>query len=231
MMRMQRFAGARVRHERGSAVWVAVGLAVLAATASIAMRPAAAQDSAVIYRCTDAKGAVTVQNGTPCAKGMKQQVRYVGAVPTAAPPPRAEAPPAAETPPLSDFELVMGPQTEPLPASAIPDAERKPPPALFQCSTWDEKTTLLEHGEPEPECVPLDTIGIGGNTGIGQGVACEMRRAECTPLAAEALCTAWKRHVGEAQFRAKFASADDAETRKLESDRRAQLFADSNCPR
>ncbi len=42
----------------------------------------------VIYRCTDAGGAVTMQN-KPCGPGMQQQVRKVGVLPTApAPAPR-----------------------------------------------------------------------------------------------------------------------------------------------
>ena len=56
----------------------------------------------IFYKCTDAKGAVSMQNGTPCAAGMKQEVRKVGEVKTVAAPaakPKTEESPAP--PPLS----------------------------------------------------------------------------------------------------------------------------------
>ena len=57
--------------------------------AFVAMTVAPAWAQTVIYRCTDAKGAVTMQNDKPCAPGMKQEIRNVGALPTApAPAPR-----------------------------------------------------------------------------------------------------------------------------------------------
>lgn len=204
---------------------VAAWLAVLGASALQAQ-------GTVIYRCTDAKGAVTMQNDVPCAKGMKQERRTIGELPSA-PPPSGQAAPAAATapPPAAAFELVVGPQIDALPASVIPQAERKPPPALFQCKTWDEDVYLSENGEPDPECVPLTTVGIGGNPNIGAGSACEMRRAECAPVDAEGLCPAWRRHVGEAEFRAKFAGAGEGDPRNAEYERLAQVLADSDCNR
>ncbi len=185
----------------------------------------------VIYRCTSAGGEVTMQNDVPCARGMKQELRTVGTLPSLPPPSRAAPPPMASTPPLGAFELVVGPQSAELPASAVPESEREPPPALFQCMTWDQDTYFSEDGEPEPECAPLTTVGIGGNPNIGAGAACEMRRSECTPVAGDALCAGWRRRVGEAEFRAKYANQDADDPRKLEYARVVQLLADSNCPR
>lgn len=203
-------------------------LTVLLAGLCASVLPAQAT---VIYRCTDAKGAVTMQNDVPCAKGMKQETRSIGALPSLPPPARVAPPSVASPPPLGAFELVVGPQSTQLPASSIPEAERKPPPALFECKTWDEDVYLSDIGEPEPECVALTVVGIGGNPNIGAGEACEMRRAECAPVAAEALCQAWVRRVSEAEFRAKFASAEDDDPRKAEFERMAQLLADSDCNR
>lgn len=200
---------------------------VLAATAS----PALYAQGSVIYRCTDASGALTVQNA-PCAKGMKQEMRTMGALPSLPPPSGNIAAPVSNAPPAgAAFELVVGPHVDALPASTIPEAERKPPPALFQCQTWDEDVYLSEHGDPEPECAPLTTVGIGGNANMGAGAACEMRRTECTAIAAEGLCPAWRRRVGEAEFRWKFARAEDGDPRKVEYQRVAQALADSNCNR
>jgi hypothetical protein len=201
----------------------------LCAVAAAALAPASAQT--VIYRCTDANGAVTMQNDKPCASGMRQEVRRVGTLPTAPPPARkAEAPAApAGPPPGARFELVRGPVTDPLPASDVPEAERKPPPPLFQCETWDKDRYLSDDGDPEPRCVPLQMVGIDGSAALAGGEACEMKQDACTALTDAALCQAWRRRVDEAQFRLKFAPDAQRDARKAEYERHAQVLADSNC--
>lgn len=210
-----------------TAAFIVVVFASCAGTAALV--PAAAQQT-VIYRCTDAKGAVTMQNDKPCAPGMRQDVRNVGALPTAPAPARKAEAPAAPVgpPPGARFELVRGPVSEALPPSSVPEAERKPPPPLFQCETWDRDSYLGENAEPEPRCVPLQTVGIDGSPLAG-GEACEMKRDSCTALSDVALCQAWRRRVDEAQFRMKFAPDGERDARKADYDRYAQALADSNC--
>ena len=200
------------------------------ATGIAAFAPASAQQT-VIYRCTDAKGAVTMQNDKPCAPGTRQEVRNVGALPTAPAPARKAEAPAAPIgpPPGARFELVRGPAGEALPASNVPEAERRPPPPLFQCETWDKDSYLSENAEPEPRCVPLQTVGINGNPLLAGGEACEMKRDSCTALTDVALCRAWRRRVDEAQFRMKFAADDERGARKAEYDTYAKALADSSC--
>ena len=188
----------------------------------------------VIYRCTDAGGAVTMQNDKPCSPGMKQEVRNVGTLPTAPAPARKARPDDAAPagpPPGAHFELVRGPVTEPLPASTVAGSERKPPPALFQCETWDKDTYLSDNGDPEPHCVPLQTVGIDGSSALAGGEACEMKQDTCTALSDAALCKAWRRRVDEAQFRLRYAPDTERPARQSDYDRYAQAFADSNCPR
>lgn len=198
----------------------------------VAIAPAVAQQT-VIYRCTDAKGAVTMQNDTPCAPGQKQEVRNIGVLPTAAAPVRKAEARAAPVgpPPGAHFELVRGPVTDPLPASSVPAAERKPPPGLFDCETWDKDRYLSEDGEPAPRCVPLRTVGIDGSAAMAGGEACEMKQDRCTALAGPALCQAWQRRVDEARFRVKFAPAGERDARTAEAARLAQALADSDCAR
>ena len=200
------------------------------ATGIAAFAPASAQQT-VIYRCTDAKGAVTMQNDKPCAPGTRQEVRNVGALPTAPAPARKAEAPAAPIgpPPGARFELVRGPVSEALPASSVPEDERKPPPPLFQCETWDKDSYLSENAEPEPRCVPLQTVGINGNPLLAGGEACEMKRDSCTALTDVALCRAWQRRVDAAQFRMKFAPDDERGARKAEYDTYAKALADSSC--
>ena len=60
----------------------------------------AAHGQVVIYRCTDASGALTIQNNTPCPKGSTQQRRVVEAAPVGSLPP-VFAPPARSTAPAT----------------------------------------------------------------------------------------------------------------------------------
>ena len=55
------------------------------------------------------------------------------------------------------FELVRGPATDELPASEIPLADRKPPPPLFECKTWEAEAYLSETDTPKEHCVSLNT--------------------------------------------------------------------------
>lgn len=201
------------------------------ALAACALLPFGSHAQTVIYRCTDANGAVTMQNDKPCGPGMQQQIRTVGALPTApAPVRRAETPPApVGPPPGSRFELVRGPVTEALPASTVADSERKPPAPLYQCETWEKTQYLSDIAEPAPRCVPLRTIGLDGTAAMAGGEACEMKQDRCTALSGEALCKAWRRRVDEAQFRLKFAAEGERATRQSEYAQLAQALADSHC--
>ena len=184
-----------------------------------------------IYRCTDAKGAVTMQNDVPCGPGMKQEIRKIGEVPTAAPPPKratVEAPHSLP-PPGARFELVRGPVSEQLPEATLPVAERKPPPPLFECKTWESEVYLSDTAEPEARCAPLNTTGLDGNPSFGAGAACEVKRDTCAALEGEALCTAWSRRVDEARFRMTYAAPSEKTARKAEYDKRLADYVDSSC--
>jgi len=185
-----------------------------------------------IYRCTDAKGAVTMQNDAPCGPGMKQEVRTVGELPTApAPAPRAAAAPALPSGPPAGahFELVRGPADADLPASALPKEERKAPPALFQCRTWDADTYLSETDTPQSRCVAMNTVGLDGTAAMGAGEACEMKHDTCAALEGPALCQAWQRRIDEAKFRMTFATGADKATRTAEYERVRNTYIDSTC--
>ena len=215
---------------RSASVLLAAACLAIAMPGAIA--PAAAQT--VIYRCTDAQGAVTMQNDKLCAPGMQQEIRNVGALPTSPPPARAADAPAAPMgpPPGAHFELVRGPVDEPLPASSVPEAERKPPPELFECVAWDQRDRYLsDTGTPEPQCVALETVGIDGSPALASGEACEMKQDSCSALAGEPLCRAWRRRVDEAQFRMRFAADAERDARKAEYERYAHALADSDCAR
>ena len=97
---------------------------------------AACAQSVVIYRCTDASGALTIQNGTPCPKGSRQQVQTIEAPMVI---PRYEAPPAIVT---------SVPEPQPEPAREQPQA---PSPRDSGSNTPTESTrTVLIASAADP---------------------------------------------------------------------------------
>src|SRR5690606_30567858 len=125
----------------------------------------------VIYRCTDASGALTVQNDEPCPKGSRQE-RTVVQPPPAMPTyvPRAPEPTPAPVPPRADAVAAgaaEAPPAQPRPASprpaAIADADRLPPPPIYRCNTPDNDSYISEAAEPGPRCVRLQTVGHDGD--------------------------------------------------------------------
>ncbi|MFA8630594.1 DUF4124 domain-containing protein, partial [Xanthomonas campestris pv. campestris] len=110
--------------------WV---MLVLASTAS-------AQEVA-IYRCTDAQGALTVQN-MPCPKGVQQQKKLMTA-PAAMPLPSSAAAPVSARPAPARAATQAPPVAAPAPQApaAVPTATTAtsslPPPPLFECTAHD----------------------------------------------------------------------------------------------
>ncbi|MFZ5635386.1 MAG: DUF4124 domain-containing protein [Pseudomonadota bacterium] len=189
--------------------------------------PAGAQHEMTIYRCVDPSGAVTLQNDVPCPKGSQQTVRRVGALPAL---PTLPASTAATKPAEPPPAKPASPPKPPVEAPAVPPAPivRSPPPALFQCRTWDERDYLGDTAEPPATCVPLPTVGIDGSSTLAAGSACEMRQDACVAVAAEQLCAAWKKRVDEAEFRWKFGGARN-DARKAEYERVARIYRESTC--
>lgn len=193
-----------------------------------ALPPAAApaqHRQVVIYRCTDASGHLTVQNDIACPKGTHQRKQVVDV-----PPPMPTYQPREERMPVVVAEEKAQAQAaieSALPAP-VPAAERKPPPPLFQCSTWDQETYLTEDETPQQHCAPLQVVGLDG-TPQAAAQACQAVTDQCQPVADDALCQTWQRRVGEAEFRWKFAGAADDDARHLEYEKLAATFANSTC--
>lgn len=177
--------------------------------------PALAQET-VFYKCTDAQGRVSMQNGTPCAPGLRQEVRRVGevkAIPAAPPKPAASAP---SPPQYGEFIQVGGPPTRRAPAAEA--AALPAPPPLYQCRTWDGATYYGEEANPPARCAPLQVVGIDGRPGQGLAAACEVRHDACTEVPADQLCAAWYRRLDEAEFRLRYADDDSRRARQAEFD-------------
>lgn len=200
-----------------------------------------AQDNDTIYRCTDATGHLTVQNGKPCAKGSKQTMQVVEA-PTVIP--GYKAPPAIVTqvpertrdvPDPASFEQVAGPPPverpeRPEPAS-IDAADRLPPPPIYRCETWENQSYLSEDLEPKPRCVRMQTTGLGGDPNNGSGEACEMKFDICGRVPDETACEGWKQRQREIESTWRFATADKRQPLQDEFARVTRILSDTTCGR
>ena len=200
---------------------------LLATFLGAAIAPASRAGNVVIYRCTDASGALTLQNA-PCPKGMKQEQRTLQGVNTvpmapansASPPTTAQTRPAAPTRPATQ---------EPAPAVPAADAPRLPPPVLFQCTTYDKDTYVTEDSEPASRCVALRTTGLDGNPQGGAGQACEVVRDTCARVADGALCDAWKKRRDETEVAWRFARRENVDRNRAEYERVARILSESDC--
>ena len=209
---------------------VAMVLGLLLSASALLAPARAPAAGVVIYRCTDAFGALTVQNDVPCPKGSKQKKQVIQAPP---PMPAYRAP--VRMAPVPASPLVPAPatdvaSTEPN-ASTIADADRLPPPALFQCNTYDNDSYLSENPTPPPRCVRLQTTDMAGTADNNVGVACQMVTDQCQRIADGGACTAWKQRLRELEAGWKFARADDAAAAKAEYERALKIVRDSTCGR
>jgi len=215
---------------------------IFALSFALAMSPAAQAQSGevVIYRCTDAKGKVTIQNGAPCPKGAKEEKRAVQG-PTVVP---SYTPPAPSTPPAQTKPAPVTPTPTPTPALApttaaqpsappaakTPPAERLPPPPIFQCNTWDNDSYLSENGDPKPRCVTLNTTDLSGNpANLPGGAACEMKTDQCQRVPDGQACEAWKKRQREVESTWRHARANDKQSLQEEFARVTQIYEDSTC--
>ena len=210
-----------------SAIVLACALLLLA----IDSMPARA--GVVIYRCTDANGAVTVQNDTPCPKGSKQTRRVLDT-----PSPSTMPPAFVDTPAVAPDPVVPAPAPEPQPpapapdpasARAQPNGERLPPPPLFECTTNDNDRYLSDDGTPSERCVALDVTGIGDGSAPGVGAACQKTTDTCQRVPDGAACDAWKRREREARASLMFGKAEDKDKNQAEYERVQRIVTESTC--
>lgn len=193
--------------------------ALLLAVLVLAPVAVTAQDSVVIYRCTDARGALTVQNDVPCPKGSRQERRVFEIAPAS----HAPAAPPSPPPPAP------APAPAAPPAPTIEIAARLPPPALYECSTPDDRRYFSDDGTPPERCVPLQTTGIGGNPGLGAGTACERVTDQCRRVPDEDLCASWRQRLHDAETALRFGRFDNRATAQADVARFAHVASESTC--
>lgn len=210
--------------------------ALLGAIVCVPALTASAQDTVVIYRCTDASGALTIQNGTPCPKGSKQERRVMDAAPAALAPAAVHPPapasarpatPAVVNPPPA--AVPPPPPIAPEPETTIADSDRLPPPWLYECRTYNEDTYFSEVGAPAPRCVTLNPTGLSGVIESTNVSACEMKTDQCQRVPDGALCDGWRRRLREVQSALQFGAPDNRAEAEAEVQRVMRVVRDSTC--
>ncbi|WP_222565902.1 DUF4124 domain-containing protein [Novilysobacter antarcticus] len=207
---------------------------LLACALGLAAVPVIAQDAVVIYRCTDANGAVSVQNDVPCPKGSQQQRRVMETpAPAAIPPMPAASPvtgPATAPAGAIDGNVVDGGDSDPDAAGENADnLPTEPPPALFSCRTWDRQEYFSDDPIPTRRCAPLRVSGLDGSAGGGLAAACEYVTDTCAPVPETALCKQWQQHAHDIRAKLLFGRAEDPAATRVELDRIEGLIHASTC--
>ena len=164
----------------------------------------------VIYRCTDAAGNLTLQNGVRCPKGQKQEARVLQApspptpAPVIAPAPAMAASPAVATP-MVDASAAS---TSPPPAVAAAAATSNnpdlapgtlPPPPIYRCHAHSGNSYLSEDGEPKDRCVSLTVTDVAGGSNRSGAEACEVQQDRCDRVPDAQLCEAWSQYDRQAE--------------------------------
>ena len=215
----QRAPGQRLRRPMTRAVWQACAhdtprLVRPDRAPACALSPFAAH-ATTIYKCTDAKGTVTMQNDKPCAPGRSRKCARSANFPPPPAPHRAreKSRRRAGRRPGASFELVRGPASRR--AACIGHSARRSqaPAALVRMQDLGSGD-LSQRDRQARGALRVPEYRGPEWSRSGAGEACEIKRDTCTALDRKALCTAWQRRIDEAQFRMKYAATGDKAERE-----------------
>lgn len=167
-----------------------------------------------IYRCTDAKGKVSLRD-SPCPAGQNQTQREM-VRPQDAPPKPAIA--ARDDKPKPNEKPVVVIQ------------ERTPwsePPPLWQCTDLDGKQRDSETEDSRPRCVPLAVLGYDmRNAPYHLRDACQWVQDSCVRYRKSQLCDRWEIKRIEAQRAERTAGWSELKYRRSELKRIEQVLDD-----
>ena len=209
---------------------LAIALALLSCAT-----PAAIAQQVVIYRCTDASGALTVQNDEPCPAGSREERAIIEPpppMPVYVPQTPAPAPVASSTA-QADATATPAPAAPERPDAPAPariaDADRLPPPPIFRCHTPGNDRYVSEDAEPKPRCVPLQTVGINGDPGLAAGAACEWQYDRCERIPDGEACDGWRQRGREIESTWRYARGDARAPLQEAFARVSTILSDTTC--
>ncbi|BBK02593.1 DUF4124 domain-containing protein [Xanthomonas campestris pv. campestris] len=199
----------------------------------LVLAPTASAQEVAIYRCTDAQGALTVQN-MPCPKGMQQQKKLMTAPATMPLPSSAAAPVSARSAPARAATQAP-PAAAPAPQApaAVPTATTAtsslPPPPLFECTAHDNGRYFTEDSEPATRCLPMQVTNLAGGPAQGGGSACEVVTDRCAPVPDQSLYAAWRQRAEQAEAAWRFSDEAQSAARKQRYDQARRVMDESRC--
>jgi hypothetical protein len=174
--------------------------------------PSDAED-VTVYRCVAANGRVSLQD-QPCAAGQAQTTRQMQR------PQDAPAPPAPPPAPA-----VQAPQPPPMLVLPPP---RRPPPELYQCTSYDGIQRISEVYDPNPRCEPIVLYyRRPERLPPRYASACRWVEDSCRRMGEQEACTHWRRRQQEARSAALHAFSDTAAYRRSELARITQIVEES----
>lgn len=203
----------------------------------------AAADEAIVFRCTDEQGAVTVRD-RPCPSGQAQIIQRRGASASsttttalgeapAAAVLDSRAPPAA--PPiigegdgdgLLDSDVLRARE-----AARVAEGPPRPPlPKIYRCVSREGSQYLHEREPAPPRCADMAISGLGGSVAPDNAASCEVVRDACEAMALEQRCGAWQQRLRDARGRERFALPENQIEAANERLRIEAVLGASNCP-
>jgi hypothetical protein len=211
-------AAGRQSHNAGMRAWQILSLAGLwtlvggvAGASTAASR--AAEPTVVLHRCTDAKGKVTWQDDA-CPAGSEDVVREMI---------RPQDPPKRARPKPPPAPVVLAPEPAPAPPPRV-----VPPPAIYQCTSYDGKERFSESYDPNPRCEPIVVYYPYPNyVNPTQGLSCRWVEDSCVRLSDRAACDHFRSKKVEAASLLQRAFSDTQEYRKSELARLTQIVDES----
>ncbi len=207
-----------------------------------AARPAGAEE-AIVFRCTDEQGAVTVRD-RPCPSGQAQIIQRRGASADATTTTAlGEAPAAAvldsrapPTAPAMDVEggaegLLDSDVLRAQEAARLAEGPPRPPlPEIYRCVSREGSQYLHEREPAPPRCADLSISGLGGSVAPDNAASCEVVRDACEALTLEQRCGAWQQRLRDARGRERFALPENQIEAANERLRIEAVLGASNCP-
>jgi len=211
-------AAGRQSHNAGMKTWQVLSLAGLctlvgAVAGANAAATKAGEATVVLHRCTDAKGKVTWQDDA-CPAGSEDVVREM--IRPQDPPKRARSKPAPAP-------VLVAPEPEPAPPPRV-----LPPPAIYQCTSYDGKERFSESYDPNPRCEPIVVYYPYPNyVNPTQGLSCRWVEDSCVRLSDRAACEHFRSKKVEAASLLQRAFSDTQAYRRSELARLTQIVAES----
>jgi hypothetical protein len=189
-------------------------LALLLGLALVLSGAAPAAGDITVFRCVDAKGAVSLQD-KPCPKTSQATSREMVRP--------KDAPPRPASPPPPPPEPAPAPGGEPWEFADV----REPPPPMYVCTSYDGIVRESEVYDPNPRCEPLALYyPVPEALTPEEAGACHWVEDSCVRLSDAEACDRWRAHRKQAASDALHADSSTMAYKRSELRRITQIVAE-----